>query len=97
MNERYISRRMRGMMVVVMMVMVMVRTRRRCLLVVMLRLGYTTWLTWRLIGRSRNRHSVRIIMIRYTVYFVWHWRLCFWFTRRLIRDHRAQAHGVLRA
>ena len=97
MNGRSISRRMRGMMVVMMMVMVMVRVRRRCLLVVMLRLGYTTWLTWHLIGRSGNRHSVRIIMIRYTVYFVWHGRMSFWLTRRLIRDHRAQAHGVLRA
>ena len=97
MNGRSISRRMRGMMVVMMMVMVMVRERRRCLLVVMLRLGYTTWLTWLLIGRSGNRHSVRIIMIWYTVYFVWHGRMSFWLTRRLIRDHRAQAHGVLRA
>ena len=97
MNGRSISRRMRGMMVVMMMVMVMVRVRRRCLLVVMLRLGYTTWLTWHLIGRSGNRHSVRIIMIWYTVYFVWHGRMSFWLTRRLIRDHRAQAHGVLRA
>lgn len=97
MNGRSISRRMRGMMVVMMMVMVMVRERRRCLLVVMLRLGYTTWLTWHLIGRSGNRHSVRIVMMWYTVYFVWHWRMCFWLTRRLIRDHRAQAHGVLRA
>ena len=85
------------MTVVMMMVMVMVRVRRRCLLVVMLRLGYTTWLTWHLIGRSGNRHSVRIIMIWYTVYFVWHGRMSFWLTRRLIRDHRAQAHGVLRA
>ena len=99
MNGRSISRRMRGMMVVMMMVMVMVmvRVRRRCLLVVMLRLGYTTWLTWHLIGRSGNRHSVRIIMMWYTVYFVWHGRMSFWLTRRLIRDHRAQAHGVLRA
>ena len=79
MNGRSISRRMRGMMVVMMMVMVMVmvRERRRCLLVVMLRLGYTTWLTWHLIGRSGNRHSVRIIMIWYTVYFVWHGRMKF--------------------
>lgn len=58
MNGRYISRQMRGMMVVMVVMVVMVRPMRWCL-VVLLILGYRTWVPRHLIGRSWNRHGVR--------------------------------------